>query len=61
MDDFFILGVTYKGKQISYHIPIELWSKHQVYMFADVLENAPEWHGHTSDDVLKMKRLMEFR
>jgi len=42
-----------KGKQISYHLPIEMWDKLEV----DQLEKAPEWDGHTPDDVIK--RLLE--
>lgn len=46
----FILGIEKeKGKQISYHIPIERWEETD---FASTLEKAPEWDGHTSDDVI---------
>ena len=40
-----------KGKQITYHLPARYW--HEVCEFAEILEKAPEWDGHTSDDVLK--------
>lgn len=47
----FVLGINYdKGKQISYHIPIEKWEETD---FADILEKAPEWDGHTPADVLE--------
>lgn len=47
----FVLGVgTEKGKQITYHIPVERWDETD---FAPILEKAPEWDGHTSQDVLK--------
>lgn len=59
IDGYFILGILYKGKQVTYHLPIDMWSDYQVYMFADVLENALEFDGHTSDDVLE--RLKELR
>lgn len=37
------------GKQITYHIPIERWDETN---FAETLEKAPEWDGHTSEEVL---------
>lgn len=47
----FVLGIgTEAGKQITYHIPIERWGETE---FADELEKAPEWDGHTSNDVLE--------
>jgi hypothetical protein len=48
---WFVLGIGIKpGKQITYHLPIEAWDKTS---FADTLEQAPEWDGHTSADVLE--------
>lgn len=47
----FVLGISKeKGKQITYHIPVERWSETE---FAETLENAPEWDGHSSADVLE--------
>lgn len=47
----FVLGIgTGKGKQITYHIPIERWEETN---FAETLEQAPEWDGHTSDEVIE--------
>lgn len=49
-DGWFLLGMhKKKGEQISYHIPMKLW--HQTD-FAETLEAAPEFDGHTSADVL---------
>lgn len=46
----FVMGIgRKKGQQITYHLPIEFWS---VTEFAETLDKAPEWDGHTSDDVL---------
>lgn len=46
----FVLGIRKEvGKQITYHIPIERWDETD---FADTLEIAPEFDGHTSDDVI---------
>src|SRR5438105_4296320 len=50
-DDWFILGIGKdKGKQITYHLPARFWN--EVCEFAEVLEKAPEWDGHTPQDVL---------
>lgn len=50
LDGWFVLGI-YKneGEQITYHLPISEWDKCE---FAETLELAPEWDGHTGDDVL---------
>lgn len=49
-DGWFILGINQeKGKQITYHLPIEKWDKTG---FARTLKNAPEWDGHTPQMVL---------
>jgi hypothetical protein len=51
-DDWFILGIgKEKGEQITYHLPARFWN--EVCEFAFVLDKAPEWDGHTSEDVLK--------
>lgn len=49
-DGWFILGI-YKenGRQITYHLPMSEW--HKCY-FAEDLDKAPDWDGHTSDDVI---------
>lgn len=50
-DGWFILGINKaKGEQITYHLPIEKWDKCE--SFAEVLETAPEYDGHSSNDVL---------
>lgn len=52
----YVLGIgTIPGKQITYHIPIERWEETR---FAETMETAPEWDGHTSDDVIeRLKKL----
>lgn len=52
----FVLGIgTEKGEQVTYHIPIERWDETD---FAHTLEIAPEWDGHSSDDVIeRLKKL----
>ena len=50
--DWFVLGIgKEKGKQMIYHLPARFWS--EVCEFAEVLEKAPEFDGHTSADVLE--------
>jgi len=51
-EDSFIMGI-YKeeGKQITYHIPIKKWE--ETDFIAETLDKAPEFDGHTSDDVLE--------
>lgn len=50
-DGYFLMGINYeKGEQISYHLPLRLWDKVD---FAEVLDVAPEFDGHTSLNVLE--------
>lgn len=56
MDGWFIMGIgKEKGKQISYHLPLSRWDETN---FAETLDRAPEWDGHTSAAVLeRLKKL----
>lgn len=50
-DGWFLLGIGKEpGKQITYHLPMILWRKAG---FAETLDHAPEWDGHTAADTLK--------
>jgi len=50
-DGWFVMGIgTNKGEQITYHLPTSKWEETN---FAETKEKAPEWDGHTSEDVLK--------
>lgn len=53
---WFVLGIfKTPGIQITYHLPIEKWDDCE---FAETLDTAPEWDGHTSSDVLgRLKQL----
>ena len=54
--NWFVLGIgKNKGEQITYHLPIEKWDDCD---FAETLEKAPEFDGHTSDDVLDRLKLL---
>lgn len=51
-EGWFVLGINKeKGEQITYHLPVKYWNK--CTEFAEELEKAPEFDGHTSEDVLK--------
>lgn len=53
---WFLLGIgKAKGEQITYHIPMARWGE---CGFAQTLDIAPDWDGHTSDDVLKRLALL---
>lgn len=48
--EWFLLGIgKEKGRQITYHLPIDRWDETG---FAETLDRAPEFDGHTSDDVI---------
>lgn len=50
-DGWFVLGINRaEGKQITYHLPVSRWSECD---FAETLERAPEYDGHSSEDVLE--------
>lgn len=55
-EGWFLLGIGKEPKkQISYHLPISKWEETS---FAETLDKAPEFDGHTSDDVLeRLKKL----
>lgn len=49
-DGWFIMGIgKVPGQQISYHLPLSRWEETS---FVETLEKAPEFDGHTPDDVL---------
>ncbi len=48
---WFVLGIgVEKGFQITYHLPADKWNECD---FAIVLDKAPDYDNHTSQDVLK--------
>jgi len=49
--EWFLLGVgKAKGEQITYHLPMSKWEETE---FAETLDKAPDFDGHTSADVLE--------
>lgn len=57
-EGWFVLGFNKKaGEQITYHLPLSRWVETD---FAETLDRAPEFDGHTSADVLKrLKKIGE--
>lgn len=55
-DCWFVLGIgKEKGEQITYHLPLSRWEETN---FAETLDRAPEFDGHTPADVLeRIKKL----
>lgn len=55
-DGWFLLGIFKdKGYQMTYHLPDSKWEECK---FAEILEMAPEFDGHDSNEVLKrLKKL----
>lgn len=52
-DGWFIAGIGLeKWDTLTYHLPISEWDN----LYCDTLENAPEWDGHTSKDVIRLLR-----
>lgn len=52
----FVLGISRGwGRQITYHIPLTRWD--ETY-FAETLDHAPEYDGHTSEDVLSRIKIV---
>jgi len=49
-DGYFIVGITTKKGNFTYHYKIENWEMFNV----DELEKAPKWDGHTSDDITRL-------
>lgn len=50
-EGWFVMGIeTIPGKQITYHLPDHKWPETD---FALTLDKAPEYDGHTPDDVLQ--------
>jgi hypothetical protein len=50
-EGWFVLGINRRaGTQMTYHLPLSRWDETD---FAETLERAPEWDGHTPADVLE--------
>jgi hypothetical protein len=58
-DGWFIMGINLPDKrQITYHLPLSKWNECE---FAPTFDKAPEFDGHTSEDVLeRLKSLFIF-
>lgn len=51
MEGWFIAGIHLPSGDVSYHLPMRLWSECQEAGIM-LLPNAPTWDGHTSKDVV---------
>lgn len=51
-DGWFIAGMRLPAGDVTYHLPAKVWESID-HLGIETLERAPEWDGHTSDDVLK--------
>ena len=55
-DDMFIMGIGKEpGSMVTYHLDMDRWEETN---FAETLDKAPEWDGHTSADVLERLKLL---
>lgn len=53
--NFFIVGIETPEGQFSYHYPLEYWKMFKV----KILDLAPEWDGHRSDDIERMLSIIK--
>jgi hypothetical protein len=54
--DWFVLGMGYAdGRQITYHLPLSRWDETQ---FAETLDHAPKFDGHTPADTIERLKTM---
>lgn len=55
-EGWFVLGIgKKKGEIMTYHLPNIKWDE---VSFAETLERAPEWDGHTAADVLERLKML---
>lgn len=53
-DDYFIVGITTKDGDYSYHYHKDYWYEFNV----KELEYAPKWDGHMPDDIKRLQTLL---
>lgn len=54
--DFFIVGVTTPMGDYSYHYQLKYWN---YFDMVEEIPNAPEWNGHTADDLHMLVSLFQ--
>lgn len=54
-DDYFIVGITTKEGNYTYHYQNQYWDMFDV----EELEYAPKWDGHTSQDITRLLSLVK--
>lgn len=53
-DNYFIVGITTKEGDYSYHYKLEDWDRFKV----KELDKAPEWDGHKPSDITRLYSLL---
>lgn len=55
-EGWFVMGINKEsGEQITYHLPLSRWEETD---FAETLDHAPKWDGHTpADTIERLKKL----
>lgn len=56
-DDYFIVGIDTPEGNYTYHYELKYWDMFE----CKELDNAPEWDGHTEEDVDRLFSLMKVR
>ncbi|WP_199288067.1 hypothetical protein [Culicoidibacter larvae] len=54
-NNMFVVGIETPAGMFTYHDEMMWWNRYNV----PELENAPEWDGHTSDDVIRLYTLVD--
>lgn len=54
-DGYFIVGINAPEGQFTYHYELQYWDDFKV----KELEKAPEWDGHTSDDIYRLESILK--
>lgn len=54
-EGWFVLGLYENERQMTYHLPEKVWGYTE---FARTLKKAPDFDGHTSDDVLERLKIL---
>lgn len=53
-DNYFIVGIKTNEGDYSYHYHMEYWDHFNV----EEIKNAPEWDGHTPEDISRLNSLV---
>lgn len=61
-EGWFIMGIgKEKGRQITYHLPVDNFDQWDECSFAETLDRAPDFDGHTPNDVVsRLYQLLQY-